>query len=178
MQTDSSSQLSCVSQGGANFGVNYWIRSTQHTVHSAELLGKHCAGKTQNVMPVTRTGTDGQTDVDCDNAETSKTKRIIVQRRTALLAVRWSYARTQIPDRVLIKIQTIVQHNYTFRPTDGTVIMRSNNDSKAKRGPKSVYSLFSRGIFFAEVTADVFRPSQSDPRTCYRRHKILSDLSC
>jgi len=50
--------------------------------------------------------------------------------------------------------------------------MLSNNDSKAKRGPMSVYSLFSLTIFFADVTADVFRPSQSDPRTCYRRHKI------
>ena len=81
-------------------------------------------------------------------------------------------------ERVLINIQTLVQHKYTFRSTDRIIIMLSNNDSKAKRGPMSVYSLFSLTIFFADVTADAFRPSQTDPRTCNRRHKILSDLSC
>jgi len=62
--------------------------------------------------------------------------------------------------------------------TERTIIMLSNNDSKVKSGPMSVYSLFSLTIFFADVTADVFRPSQSDPRTRYKRHKIPSDLTC
>jgi hypothetical protein len=51
------------------------------------MLGKHCAGKTQNVIQGHGQGrTEGQTDVDCDNVKASKTK-ITVQRRTALLAV-------------------------------------------------------------------------------------------
>jgi hypothetical protein len=33
--------------------------------------------------------------------------------------------------------------------------MLSNNDSKAKEEPLSVYSLLSLTIFFADVTADV-----------------------